>query len=421
MSAGAGTPREVTDARTHIFASLAYRDFSYLWLGQITHAGALWMEMVARPMLILELTGSPVHLGLVMGVRAIPAVGFGALAGVFADSFNRRTVLLTTKAVVFSFSAIFAVVLLMGWVELWHIYLFTFLRGATMAFDQPARRAMIPSIVPRHLVLNAMALSTGSMQLMRIVGAAGAGVLIAVAGVEAPFLAITVFYAGAVFLTWMLRTPEHEREGYRGVRSMGGDLFQGFRFAWNEPAVRGIIIISLGYFTFGMAFMQVFAPLFAKQVLDIGDSGFGYMMAIMGAGGVVGALLLASLSPRRRRGMLTIGMLALLGLLLIFFAASSYLGSVVLVFLAVALIGLGQSAFMPLTHAVLLEAAPENLRGRVLGLLSLDRAMTTVGGAAAGFLAAAIGPQLAQILFGLGCIASALAMLSFYSPLRRID
>jgi predicted MFS family arabinose efflux permease len=290
-----------------------------------------------------------------------------------------------------------------------------------MAFDQPARRAMIPSIVPRHLVINAMALSSGTMTATRIAGAAGAGLLISVAGFGSVYVAMAVIYVGAVFFTWMLRTPGHERSGYQGVRRMAGDLREGLRFAWITPAVRGVLIISLAYFAFGMAFMQVFAPLFAKQVLDIGDAGFGLMVSVMGVGGLVGAMMVAVINPTRRRGSLMLGILALFGLFLIIFSASAYLHSVVLAFVIMLFLGIGQSTFNPISNAVLMEASPENLRGRVISVLSLDRGMTTFGGATAGFLAAAIGAPLAQIGFGLGCVITAVVMYAAYPALRRIE
>ena len=377
--------------------------------------------MVARPLLVLHLTDSAVHLGLVMAVRTIPSLLLGLLAGVVADNFNRRTVLLTTKVVVFCLGAVFAFIMVMGWIELWHVYVFTLVRGATMAFDQPARRAMIPSLVPKHLVTNAIALSSGSIQVTRIVGAGGAGLIMAFAGLEAAFVAIAVFYAAAVLFTWMLRVPDHARQGYRGVRSMGADLIEGLRFAWNEPTVRGIIIVAAGYFTFGFGFMQVFGPLFAKQVLEIGNSGFGYMMAVTGVGGVVGTLLLASLNPNRRRGLIIIVLLVIFGLLQVVVAGSTYLGSVALVFLMAGLLGMGQSSLFPLINAVLLQAAPENMRGRVIGLLTLDRAFATLGAAMGGLLAAAVGAQLAQIIFGVACVFTALGLLASYPALRRID
>ena len=403
------------------FASLKYRDFTLLWLGQITHAAALWLEQTARPLLILALTDSAIHLGMVILARTIPAVFLGVLAGVLADNFNRRTILVATKVMVFILSIIFALIVATGIVEIWHIYVFSFLRGAAMAFDQPARRAIIPSIVPENLVVNAMALSTGSMTAMRIIGASGAGLLMGFYGLAAPFIVIVFVYIFALIFTWMLNPPDHERSGYQGARRMGSDLVDGFRYSAADPTIRGVLIIGFGYFLFGMAFMQVFAPLFAKQVLGIGDVGFGYMMSITGIGGLIGALVLAFLNPSRHRGLLMLAMMAVSGFLFIGLAGVTYLGSLPLVFVMALLMGTTQSGLFPLTNAILIEVSPDQIRGRVIGLLSMDRAMTALGGALAGFLAAAIGSQLAQIIFGLGCVVVALVMFITYPRLRQIQ
>jgi len=400
---------------------MAYRDFVWLWAGQVTHAFALWIDQIAKPLLILSLTGSPIHLGLILVARTIPAVAFGMIAGVVADNFNRRTVLFITKVIVLGLTVIFAAIVVTGTMELWHIYVYNILRGATMAFDQPARRAMIPSIVPSHLVTNAMALSTGSMTATRIAGAAGAGIIISFFGFGGAYVTAAVMYVGAVIFTWLLRPPDHKRSGYQGVRSMGNDLVEGIKYSWESPDIRGVLIISLGWFTFGMAFMQVFAPLFAVQILDIGYTGFGYMVSMSAVGGLVGALVLAATSPSKGRGLIMLGLLAIFGVLLIIFSASTYLMSVPLAFIVMLFLGMGQSGFMPLINAVLVEKADENMRGRVLGVLSLDRAMTTAGGAMAGFMAAALGAQVSQILFGIGLIVTAALMFIAYPPLRRID
>ena len=404
------------------FASMAYRDFVYLWLGQVTHAFALWIDMIAQPLLILGLTdGSAVHLGLVLVARMVPSVVLGPVAGAVADSFNRRLVLLSTKVSVLLFTAIFTTFVFSDWSVLWPVYTYSVFRGITMAFDQPARRAMVPSIVPRHLVTNAMALTTGSMAVTRIVGAGGAGLLVSFVGYGGAYLVVTLMYVGAVFFTWVMRIPDHDRQGYQGIKGMGSDLVEGFRFAWSVPAIRGVFMISLVYFAFGLAFMQVFAPLFATEVLGIGERGFGFMMSTAAVGGTVGALLLATVNPSHNRGNLVVAMLTLFGVMLIAFSASTYLDSVVLTFAVIAVLGMVQSNFHPVINAVLVEAAPEHMRGRVVGLSSLDRAFTTLGAAVAGFLSAIIGAQQAQIIFGLACVVTAIAMYVSYPAIRRID
>ena len=402
------------------FHSLAYRDFQWLWLGQVSHAFALWLEQIARPLLILYLTGSATQLGLVILTRTIPAVVLGMVAGVVADNFNRRLVMLITKVVVLFLSAVFALLVVTDLVEIWHIYAFSFLRGATMAFDQPARRAMIPTIVPPHLVTNAMALSTGSMQVMRIVGAAAAGYLFEYHR-AAPFVAIVFIYVFAVLFTWLLRVPDHERSGYQGARRMGGDFMEGLRFAWGNPAVRGVLIIALGYFTFGMTFMGVFAPLLATEVMDIGYSGYGNMISVLGVGGVVGALALATTNPSKKRGLLMLALLVVFGLMLIAMSAITYMDMVILVFLMVALVGIVQSAFFPIINTILIQAAPDGMRGRIMGVLSMDRAMMAFGGFLGGIMSDQLGVQEAQIIFGLACVITAVVMFAAYPPLRRID
>ena len=339
---------------------------------------------------------------MILVARTIPAVGFGLIAGVIADNFNRRFVLLATKFFVLGLSIVFAAIVVLGMIEIWHIYAYNVLRGAAMAFDQPARRAMIPTIVPKELVTNAMALSQGSMTATRIAGAAGAGLIIARFGFSGAYVTMAVVYIGAVVFTWMLRPADHKRSGYTGIRNMGTDLVDGLKYSWNHPDIRGILIISLGWFTFGMAFMQVFAPLFAVDILDIGESGFGYLISVSAIGSTVGALILAAANPSKNRGVLMLALLVFFGFLLIIFSASTYLMSIPLAFAVMLFLGVGQAGFFPLINAVLVEKADEEMRGRVLGVLALDRAMTTFGGALAGFMAAALGPQLGQILFGLG-------------------
>lgn len=404
------------------FASLKYQNFLYLWFGQVTHAGGLWLEMVALPLLVLDLTGgSAVHLGLIMATRTAPAVVFGLVAGIFADNFNRRLVMLVTKVVVLVLSALFAALLIMDLLVMWELYVFTFLRGASMAFDQPARRAIIPSIVPHNLVTNAVALTMGSVQVMRIAGAAAAGLIIGLGSTSAAFATVVFLYAGAVIFTWFLNVPDHERQVYRGIRHIVTDFNESIRFAWGNATIRGVLIIGIGYAIFGMAFMQVFAPLFAKQVLDIGDVGFGYLMSITGLGGLIGALVLAFLNPSKYRGLMMLAMMAVSGLLFIGLAGVTYLGSLPLVFIMALLMGTTQSGLFPLTNAILIEVSPDQIRGRVIGLLSMDRAMAALGGALAGFLAAAVGSQLAQIIFGSGCVAVAVVMFVTYPRLRQIQ
>jgi MFS family permease len=403
------------------FQALNYQAFLFLWMGEIGHAFGLWIWMIALPLLVLDLTNSAVHLGAVMAVRTIPAMAFGMVAGLVADTFNRKVVLLGAKVGAVIVGGVFAILVLGDWIELWHVYVLSLFRGMVMAFDQPARRAIVPSILPENLVTNALALSMGSIQVTRIAGAAGAGIMVATLGMGATFLTSAIMYVFAFIFTALVKVPDYERSGYQGPRRMLDDFRAGFHFAWTTPAVRAILIVALAYFTFGASFMQVFAPLLAKGVLNIGDAGFGYMMAMTGVGGMFGALVLATINPSERRGTLLIGAILAFGVVLVLFSLATYTMVIPLVFFLVSLLGVGQSVVFPLVNGVLLNAAPLGMRGRVMGLLTLDRAMISFGSMIAGFMAASMGAQLAQISFGIACIVAALLMWTLVPPLRRVD
>ena len=402
-------------------ASLKYRDFTFLWLGQMSHAGAMWMEIVATPMLILAITGSPMQLGMILMVRTVASMLLGPIAGVMADTFNRRFIMIVTQLPVLVVSAVYAVVILLGLIELWHIYAFTVFRGVTMAFDQPARRAMIPSIVPEHLVTNAVTLSMGSLQVMRISSAAAGGLLITLFGIEAVFIAIAAFYGPGLLFTYLLRVPDHRRSGYQGIHTAGSDLLDGLKFAWRSPVIRGMVVISMAYFFFGMNFLRIFGAIFTTQgIMDIGETGFGLLVSVSGVGGILGAFVLATLSPNKHRGIILLTILTSLGIMLMLYSVSTYLDSIPMFFVMVALLGFIQAWVLPLVTSSLLLATPENMRGRILGLTSLDRGMTAAGGAAAGFLAAAMGSQEAQFVLGAACLIITIVLFTVTPSLRRL-
>ena len=399
-----------------VFSSLRIRDFRLLWLGVTSHAGALWMEQIARPFLIFELTGSPVQLGAVIVARTLPQFVFGIFAGVVIDWSDRKRVLQASQSAAFALNVVFAALLLTGLLELWHIYAAAAVRGTTMAFDQPARQSLVPDIVPPDRVTNAIALFSASQNTMRIMGTAASGFTIALIGVEGAFVAIAVIYAGTVTATSMLRVLPHQRPAESGAVAMLGGLGEAMRFAWRTPAIRGAIGLALIYFAFGLSFMQLFAPLFALDVLEIGPFGFGIMMSLTGGGSLVGALLIASRSPRRL-GLLVPMMMVCFGTLLVLFSLSTYVPGalgrpwLVLPLVLVFASGLFQSGVNTMVQVVMLNSAPVQMRGRLMGLLAFDRATMMAGAAAGGLLAAAVGTQVAQIIYGLLVVTGALGVL----------
>lgn len=408
-------------ARGGTFASLRYAPFRHLWFGQIFHAGGVWMSQIALPFLIFDLTGDKaVHLGAIIGIRTIPQVIFGLIAGVVSDWFDRRNVLMATKLSVFAVAVIFAGLIVSGHLELWHVYVYAFSRGTLIAFDQPARQSMIPSIVPAERVTNAMALMSATLNTMRIAGATLGGLIYAATGAAGAFSLMAVFYGASAFFTYLLRVPTQQKPEGSGLAAMGRGLVEGLRFAVGNAPVRGVLALSAVYFTFGMSYMQVFLPLFAEDVLKVGSGGYGVLSAFTGAGALTMAMFIARSEPKRL-GLLLPWLVACFGATTVAFALSTFLPrpwGLLLPFAVITVVGGLQTAFFSLGRVLMLHASPEQMRGRVLSLFALDRAFMSAGASIGGLLAAAIGVQYSQLLYGSLCIAGGLGVYLLATSFR---
>ncbi len=424
---------------SNMMSSFRYSAFRYLWLGQVTHAAGMWIDMVTIPLIVLSLYESleqaAINIGLVMFVRTMPHFTLGLFAGVFADNFNRKTLLVVTKIGVVFIQIIFMFVVFMDHLSMTWVYLYTFFRGATMAFDQPARRAMIANVVPQELYTNAMALSMGTVQATRIIAAAGAGWIIALTsgvdritevdyGFQFPVTIILILYTLAFIFTYLINYSHevinNEGENKKTIQYVFAELVEGLRFSWSRKDIRAVVIMAACFFLFGMVFMQVFAPLFAK-ILGIGEKGLGILLSMSGVGGASGAVFLAAINPNNKRGIWILSSQIALGLSLIFFALSVAFDNMMVIYFMAILIGLSQAIIFPLINSVLMKLTPDHLRGRAMGLLSLDRAFVSLGAAIAGPTAAYVGVANGQILFGVGCVMSGIFLWIFGSTLRKLD
>ena len=424
---------------SNMMSSFRYSAFRYLWLGQVTHAAGMWIDMVTIPLIVLSLFDSieqaAINVGLVMFVRTMPHFTLGLFAGVFADNFNRKTLLVVTKIGVVFIQIIFMFVVFMDHLSMTWVYLYTFFRGATMAFDQPARRAMIANVVPQELYTNAMALSMGTVQATRIIAAAGAGWIIALTsgvdrlteadyGFQFPVTIILILYTLAFIFTYLINyTHEvinNEGENKKTIQYVFAELIEGLRFSWSRKDIRAVVIMAACFFLFGMVFMQVFAPLFAK-ILGIGEKGLGILLSMSGVGGASGAVFLAAVNPNNKRGIWILSSQIALGLALILFALSVEFDNMMVIYFMAILIGLSQAIIFPLINSVLMKLTPDHLRGRAMGLLSLDRAFVSLGAAIAGPTAAYVGVANGQIIFGVGCVLSGIFLWIFGSTLRKLD
>ncbi|HXF52153.1 MAG TPA: MFS transporter [Dehalococcoidia bacterium] len=397
------------------FSSLRYRDYRFLWLGQLGHSASLWMEQIVRPVLILQLTDSALMVGLVVAARMTPMLLFGLLAGVAADRFDRKRILLTTQSVTMSIHFLMAFLVLSDAIQPWHVFVTTFVSGTSMAFNQPARQSLIPKLVPKEALLNAVALNTAGLNTMRVLGPSVAGVLL-LSGVGPVYLLNGALIGAVMAVTVAMRVP-FEPRAPETQASWLGDLKESFAFLGKNSAVLSVVGPALILFVFGFPYQSVFVPLFAKKVLDLGDSGVGALVACTGAGAIIGSLVMASQTELRRRGMLLLAFLALFSAGLLVFSRSSILALSVVALMATASMS---TSYMALTNSLLLELSPPELHGRVMSLMSLDRGLVPLGATIAGALASTLGPQDGLMVMALVCLGLT-ALTAMSAPaIRRL-
>jgi MFS family permease len=406
-----------TQGRFTTFRALKYRDYRLLWTGQLLHSASQWMEQVIRPVLVYELTESATAVAWVVFMRMIPVLLFGVLAGAAADRFDKKRILLITQSVTMSMHLTLAALVLTGTVELWQVYATAMIAGAAFAFNQPARQTMIPRIVPRDVLMNAVALNTAAMNFMRIGGGAIAGLLLIAFSIGGVYLLNGIIYIGVIITTQLIRIPKDEpRTGKRGLI---GDLAEGFAYVKTNRAVGGLVLLALILYVFGMPYQQVFVPLVAFRIFDLDRSWVGWMLSCTGLGALVGSLVVASRTEYRRPGLALATNLVVFGGALLVISVSRWLP---LTLVALAVAGSMTVSFMALTNTLLLSATPPELQGRVLSLLSLDRGIIPAGALLAGLLAEryGVGPGIAAMAVILLCL-SAVAIVFLVPRLNRIQ
>lgn len=401
-TAAAESATATTAARTGTFRALRHRDYRLMWIGQLGHSASQWMEQVIRPVLVYEMTGSASAVAWVVFMRMIPVLLFGVLAGAAADRFDKKRILFVTQSVTMSMHFVLAALVLSGWVELWQVYVTAIISGAAFAFNQPARQTLIPRIVPKEDLLNAMALNTTAMNFMRIGGGALAGVLLIALSIGGVYLLNGIIYVGVIVMTQLIRVPPGEARKARG--NLLADLGEGFAYMKKSRIVGGLVLLAMVLYVFGMPYQQVFVPVVVYEVFELNKSWVGWMLSCTGLGAICGSLFVASRTEYRRPGLALAINLMVFGAALLLIAVSRWLP---LTLLALALAGSMTVSFITVTNTLLLTVTPPELQGRVMSLLSLDRGIIPAGALLAGFLIEAAGPR-----YGIATMAVLLLILA---------
>ena len=399
------------------FSALRYRNFRLLWFGTLCMSSGTWIQQVTLGWLAYEMTGSPVQVSIVLGLRALPMLG-APIAGVIADKFDRRIVLLLDQSYLALLAIVFAVLLQLGFVQIWHLHAFSFFTGVGWALNNPLRQTLVGNSVPRDRLMNAIALNSMAFNSMRMIGPGIAGGMIALLGPEVNFLLQAIVYAAVVLLVLPFRAEYAEGREGRKQQSPLADLKEGLRYVLREPILRYAIMLSIVPTLTMMAFIQTQMPVFVAE--DLGDSEgalLGMMYVGMGVGGFIGSALVARFHAVQHKGRLSLIGVAGAGVAVlalsqtdVWWVAWSILVVQQLFFIMV----------MTTNNSILQTVTPDYMRGRVMGIYMVDIGLQPLGGVAAGFIAAGYGVSVAWLIGGSVGMVLVILITVFAPSFRRL-
>lgn len=383
------------------FHSLRVPNYRRFFAGQVVSWTGTWVQWVAQAWLVLRITDSGLGLGLITAFQWLPVLLFGAWAGVIADRFEKRKLLIATNMTAGVLSLILGIATITGFVTLGFVIVIAFLLGVVTAIDNPARQTFTMEMVGRERLTNAVSLNTATFTTARVIGPAVAGLMIAEVGIGECFLVNAASFVPITLALTFMKTSELRPSGL--VERQRGQIREGLRYVRSVPVVRTLLIMMAVIGTLEYNF-QVILPLFAKVTFDGNAKTFGMLGAVLGIGMFVGALTNAAFGRSSRKLLLGAGFS--LGALTLLLAAAPALWVA-----AVLMVPLGASsmAFLATMNSTLQLTAADAMRGRVMAIyFVLFLGSTPVGAPIVGFVAESFSPRAALALGGFATVAACL-------------
>ena len=398
------------------FRNPVYRLYYYSLVG---HWAPMQMQMITRTLLIYRITGSGTILGLMALAHSIPMLVLSLYGGALADRVEKRKVLIYSQAGSALVTLGVALALSLNYLSsdvpgsYWVLIVSSAMQGVIMGLMMPSRASMVPEIVEPRDLMNAISLNNMGMNVFRIVAPAATGFIIDAWDFAAVYYIMTALYiSSTVFLFFLPGTRPAVRQG----SSTATEVLQGIRYLRSDATVLLILLFSLGCTILGMPF-NMLLPMFTEDVLNVGASGLGILMAVSGIGAIVVSFFLASM-PGRNRGILMLFSGLVLSLALIAFSFTTIwpLSLGLSVF-----IGLGQTGQMAVGFTLIQYYVDPAYRGRVMSFMMLGFGLASLGTVFGGILAETMGIQWSIGGLSIALLALTVLMLVFSSRLRKLD
>ena len=400
-----------TSTFRRIFKAFHYRDFRLMWIGACTSSIGTWMQLVAQSWLIYQLSHSQRLLGLNEFLAGLPIFLFTLVGGVVADRVERRKVLLVSQYIQMATAAILTVLAATGIVHVWHILCLSFVSGLAQAFGGPAYSALIPTLVDREDMPNAIALNSIQFNLAVTVGPALAGITLAKLGEKWCFGLNALSFLAPIVSLLMISTrflPEPTKQ------SMFRSFVQSIKFIWLQGAMVAIVVLAF-CMTFLSMPMRTYIPVFVKDIFGRGPETYGNLLSLMGVGSICGSLAVAGLGNISRKGRFALLMMIVLGAGIAGFSLSKILP---LSYAMLVLVGASMMAVFATVTSLVQLIVTNEMRGRVMSVYNFAfRGGMPMGNLATSWL---VPKYTAPLVLGVNGFLLVLVSLYFLLVQRRV-
>ena len=397
--------------------TFGYGQFRIFWMASFISQVSFVMVLVTRGWLVLEMTDSPFLVTASSAAAFLPAGLLAPFTGVMADRLNRRTVLIMGEVATFAILLALSILVLKELVQVWHVFALSALSGVAFAFLMPTRPAMVPNLVASRDLVNGMALYTMLISASLFVGPAVAGYIIDSRSIGVAFLTASLLLIPAAALLLLLRLPQ-PMEGSEPAPSgsVFANLSEGLAYVMQRPALIGFLLLALVIAAFGASYMTIL-PVVARDILDVGPSGLGLLGTGSGIGALMGAFTVAFFSsPRHIKLLLFIGALCTGPLLILFALSSVFAVSLAMMVVVGAVLQIAMTSNITLVQM----AAPDYIRGRVLGIRYVIMTTGPLGILLLGVAAEVLGPDVALALMGLFSLVLVMLITLAIPELRQL-
>ena len=380
--------------RVHTFDSFRYRNFLLLWLAMLAFSSGYWLQQIVVGWLAYEVTGSAFWTSLAIGLEALPILLVGPVGGVLVDKFDRKKLLAGIYTYQATVTAAFAVIVLTGNIQAWHIFAYIFMMGLALVVSDPARTSLIANIVPKQNLVNAFALSSLSFSIPRLTVPAIGGLIIVLAGPGVALAMEAGLQLCAVAVVMGLQMSRSTRPAMR-FSNVVSDVVDGVRYVTREPALIGLFVLIALPALLVMPSILGLMPVYAAEVFHVDARGLGLLMSAAGAGSILGTLVLATKGDFRSKNVAVLVCMCVMAIATGIFSINVFFPAA---YVNLIVINAAMMMSFSVSSAIIHGTVPDEFRGRVAGLYILPWGLLPIGSLMSGFLAERLGaPHATQI------------------------